>query len=157
MVAQIGLDSQEEFDTVLPQLLQGDFLFDIGPMNESLMRAERKAEANALLQMFLQAVPVAAALSQVGAATPLNLDEAIREWLSANDVLNPERFFSQKPQPASQPPGSPPGAPQEAAGPGGVTAPQATNPVSSPSSDLTINPAAAMQQMGAKVGGLQGG
>jgi hypothetical protein len=154
---QIGLDSESEFLTILPQILQPPVRFDIGPMNESLMMSERKAQTNAWYQMFLQALPVHAALSQVNAASPLNADEAFKEWLLANDIPDPERFFSKKPPPPMQPPGSPPGAPAEAAGPGGVTAPQATDPVSSPSSDMTINPAAAMQQTMAKVGGLQGG
>jgi hypothetical protein len=45
MVEQIGLDTRAEFVEIAPYLLQGEYLFDISPMVESLMRSERRAEA----------------------------------------------------------------------------------------------------------------
>ena len=136
-----------------PMLLQGQYLFVVDPISESVMRNEVRAEANAKLQMAVQAVPVAAALSSVGAATPLNFDEFVKDWLRAYGEDNPDRFFSAKPQPqvAAQAPGSPPGLAPPAAGEPGVTnAPLAT-------ADMTQNPTAALQQMQAKVGGIAGG
>jgi hypothetical protein len=148
MAERIGLDSQSEFMEIAPLILQDDYLFDITPMNESLMRQEQRAEANAMLQMAMQAAPVSAALAQAGAATPLNWDEFIKDWLRKYGEENPERFFSAKSQPqVGAPPGGPPGAPPAAGNPG-VTNPGLAN------SDLTQNPVAALQQMQAKTGGL---
>jgi hypothetical protein len=148
MAEKVGINSESEFLEISPLLLQDDYLFDITPMNESLMRSERKAEANAKLQMALQAAPVSAALAQAGAATPLNWDEFIKEWLRENGEENPDRFFSNKPQPQVGAPPASPGAPPAADGQQGVTNPALAN------SDMTQNPVAAMQQMQAKVGGL---
>jgi hypothetical protein len=148
LAEKVGIDSEFEQVVISPLVLQGDYLFDITPMNESLMRTEKRAEANAMLQMAAQITPIVAALSQVGAATPLNMDEFVRNWLEQHDVQNPDRFFSAKTPPAGvAPPGSPPGAPQPAGEPG-VTNPELAT------SDLTQNPVAALQQMQAKVGGL---
>jgi hypothetical protein len=149
MAERIGLDSQQEFVEITPMMLNaGDYLFDMSPQAESLMRNERRAEANAKFQMALQAVPVSAALAQAGAATALNFDEFVKDWLKEYGEDVPDRFFSAKPQPqVSAPPGSPPGAPPAAEGQGVTNAPLAT-------SDLTQNIMAAPQQMAARVGGL---
>lgn len=153
MVEAVGLDSQQELVEIGPLLLQGDYLFDIEPMNESLFRQERRAEAQGMLQTAAGLVPVMSALAQAGAATPLNMDEFVKDWLKSYDVEDPTRFFSAKPQPAMptqpQQPGDP-GAPQ---GPGGVTAPQAIDPAFSPSNQSSISPEVFMQRAGAMSGG----
>jgi hypothetical protein len=69
MVEKIGLDNESEFVEVAPYLLQGAYKFDIAPMVESLMRSERRAEANAMFQTFLQAAGLYMALANAGAAT----------------------------------------------------------------------------------------
>ena len=154
----IGLDNQHEQETILPELLRAaDYLFDITPMNESLNRAERKAEANAALQTMLQAAPILIALSQAGAATPPNMDEFVKDWLDANDLLPTERFFSAK-VPAGQQAlpvangGQPAGAPTMNGG--GVTAPQSIDPAVSPSAQGSVSPATFMQRLAAQTGGV---
>jgi hypothetical protein len=151
---KIGLDSEPEWVEIAPYLLQGDYLFDVSPMNESLMRSERKAEINSALQLFLTIVPVAANLSQMGAATPLNLDEMVKEWLELNDFGNPERFFSAKAQPqvaAGQPQGGPEDPSQNG---GGVTAQQSIDPSVSPSAQMSLSGETMLQRLGAQRGGI---
>jgi hypothetical protein len=154
MVERLGLDNEREMVEIAPELLQGGFDFDMQPMAESLMRSEKRAEWNATITTMAQLVPLIAALAQTGNATMLNIDEFVRRWLENLDVGPTEPFFSQ--QPPAQVPGNPGqggGAPAPA-GPGGVTAPQSIDPVSSPSSpQASLNPASMMQQFLAQSGG----
>jgi hypothetical protein len=41
----VGQDGKPDINEILPEILQGDYLFDITPMAESLMRSEKRAEA----------------------------------------------------------------------------------------------------------------
>lgn len=151
MVEQIGLDEASEFVEIAPQLLSGEWDFSLQPMAESLMRNERRAEANALFQVFLQAVPVFAALAQAGAATPLNADAFLRQWLEHYEIDDVDRFFSENvPQqvpggPGEGAPQGPQGAPQQGNG-AGITATTAAGPLS-PSNADTQSPEAAMSQL----------
>lgn len=151
-VHRVGLDNEPEQVEIAPYLLQGGFDFDITPMNESLMRAERRAEANAMLTTMAQIVPLIAALAQGGNATMLNMDEFVRLWLENSDVGPPERFFSQA-APAVAP-GNPTqmGTPDPFTG-GGVTAPQATDPLTSPSAQASLSGETMMQRNLARRGG----
>lgn len=155
MVADIGLDNEQEIVQIGPYLLQGDYLFDLQPMAESQMRAERRAEAQGLLQMMMQYAPMAASLAGVGAATPINMDEIVRHYLEQHDIQDPERFFSKKQPPQMPGPGQPPGQPDQ--GPGGVTAPQSIDPAVSPSNQSSISPAVFGQRALASQGGLMNG
>lgn len=157
MVEHIGLDSQQEMKEIAPFLLQGEFDFDIQPMVESMMRSERRAEGNAKMQAFASVVfPIWLAASQANLVAPPNVEEWIRDWLESYEAEDVDRFFSKQPPPQQAPPAQGGGQPQPGGAPPGpgVTAPQATDPVSSPSSDLTVNPGAAAQQTAARVGGL---
>jgi hypothetical protein len=158
MVETIGLDNEEEMQAVSPYLLQGDYMFDISPMNESLMRAERKAEAQALATFLLQVYgPMNVGLAQAGAATPINWDEIVKYVLEMNDMEEPSRFFSARPQPAAampgaggQPQGQLPAGPQ---GPGGVTGTGSIDPAVSPSNQASVSPAQFMARNLAQSGG----
>jgi hypothetical protein len=158
MVEQIGLDSASELVEIAPYLLQGEYLFDISPMVESLMRSERRAEGNSMLQMFLNSAQVWMALAQAGLATPPNANEFIRQWLDSYEVGDPDRFFSsrqlQQQQPGAVPGPSPDGpAPPPVGPPPGVTAPQATAADTSPSAQASLSAATHMQRLGAMSGG----
>ena len=157
-VETIGLDNEQEMKLVFPQLLQGDYLFDISPMNESLMRAERKAEATSLFQLAMAYGPINVGLAQAGAATPLNWDELFKYVLEQNDLQDPERFFSAKQPPPQQMPGPGAGGPGAAPAPGGppqgVTAQQSIDPSVSPSAGFSMSGEQAMQQYGAMRGGI---
>lgn len=156
MVAEIGLDNEQEMVKIGPYLLQGDYLFDIDPMAESQMRAERRAEAQGLLQMMMQYAPVAASLAGVGAATMVNMDEVVRHYLEAHDILDQERFFTHSTPPAPAAPQQQQQAPGQE-GPGGVTAPQSIDPAVSPSNQASISPSQFMQRAMASQGGVVNG
>lgn len=142
-IDQIGLDSEQEQINITPMLLQGEYQFDISPMTESMLRSERLAEANARLNTLQIIFPMAAAAAQVGAGTPLNIDAFVKDWLESSDVQDPERFFTKKAPPP------PPVAPQQMQlpmgppGPGGLTAPQASD-MQSPNNQNSLSSEAAM-------------
>ena len=153
-VEKIGLDNESEFQTVMPFLLQGDYMFDVSPQNESLMRSERKAEANALLQILQPWVAIQLQLSQAGAATPLDTDTLIEYVIEMYGEREPKRFFSDKQAPPPQVPGmsGQPGAPQEQGL--GTTAPQSIDPAVSPSSNASMSGESLMSQALAMRGGV---
>ena len=146
-VEKIGVDSAAEFETILPELLQVDARFDITPMNESLMRAEERAEANSRFQIVMQAAPVLAAL-QVN----VNAAEEYKRLLKAYGEDDPDRFFSSTP--AQQMPGqsAQQGAPEQPGG--GVTAPQSIDPAVSPSVGASMSGATPMARQLSMGGGV---
>jgi hypothetical protein len=154
-VEVIGLNNESEFQPVMPYLLgkPGEYLFDTTPMNESLMRAERKAEINTLSQILQPWVAIQLQLAQSGAATPLNTDALLEEVIEQNGFPEPKRFFSTKQAPPPQAPGAPqqPGAPE---GPGGVTAPQSIDPSVSPSGQASVSPQTMMARALSMGGGV---
>lgn len=155
MVTEIGLDNEQELVQIGPYLLQGDYLFDMQPMAESQMRAERRAEAQGMLQMFMQYAPLAASLAGVGAASMVNMDEVLRSYLEAHDVIDPDRFLSKSTPPAPAAQQQQPGP--ETQGPGGVTAPQSIDPAMSPSNQSSISPSQFLQRAMASQGGVLNG
>lgn len=150
-----GLGGAVAFEKVSPMQVQGNYVCSVLSISESLMRQERRAEAQALITLALQAAPLAAAVGQ-----PLNLRQWVDDLLEAFDKDDPDRYFSQAPQgvpgATGAPGGGPVGAPQIGNVPGpapqGVTAPQA-NDVRSPSNQLSQSPALMMQRALAARGG----
>jgi hypothetical protein len=142
-----GLDSEQEMVEIMPYLLQGDYLFDVTPSNESLMRSERRAEANARIQVLLPLLPLWVQMASQRAATPPNLDAFIEDWLEGFDEQDVTRYFSAKPSAPMPAPGQPaqPGAPQESPGMG-TTAPQSIDPAVSPSANASMSGEAMMAQ-----------
>jgi hypothetical protein len=96
MVEQVGLDNEGELTEIAPYLLQGDYLFDIEPMNESLMRSERRAEANAKFQTFLQRVAGVDPACGFGGGDAAELRRVRGDWLESYDLGDTKRFFSSK-------------------------------------------------------------
>ena len=90
----VGLDNEQEILEIIPEMLQGEFVFDIAPMNESLMRQERSAEANTLAQILFQVAQPAAAMGVL-----MNAKKIIEDLLEANDIQDKEAYFSAQPQP----------------------------------------------------------
>lgn len=159
MAEHVGLDSQQELVEIGPYLLSmTDYVFDMQPMAESQMRAERRAEAQGMLQMMMQYAPLAASFAQAGAATPVNLDAVMHHYLEAHDVQDPERFFTAAEPEVPEAPGMPQGGmPQGPPGPGGVTAPQSIDPAVSPSNQASIAAPVFMQRAAASQGGMANG
>ena len=148
-VAVVGKDGDEGWELIDPSSFnEGQFAIDIEQMDESLIRQERLAEANARLQIALTAVPVMAQIGQ-----PLNMKAFVDDVLEAAGVQDTERYYSASPQAPGMAQGQgqpqPPGQPGES---GGVSAPQAFD-MNSPSNQFSQSPVGAMQQMLALSGG----
>ena len=145
MVPVVGKDGVEAFEELRPELLQGLYLFETEISDESLNRAERRAEAQS---KFNAVMPHAANLAAMG--HPINPRAYIEDILDTFDITDKERYFAATPQmlPQGQPQ---PQAPQN--GGGGITNAALAAGPSSPSNELSMSPANATQQMMAQSGG----
>ena len=166
VIGVLGPQGAQAYKTISPLQIQGDFDVLIDVTSDSLMRQERRAEAQSLLQIAGQLAPV---MAQSGA--PLNLKAFMEKALDAYDVLDKERYFL-PPQVGAATAG-PPGAAQNGAPPGGQQLPQPptgapTNGVTntalaagpgSPSNVASMSPETAMARMMSQYGGVsnQGG
>jgi hypothetical protein len=162
VVAILGPQGAKSYRTITPLEIQGDFDVTIDVTTDSLMRQERRAEAQSLLQIAVQSAPM---FAQSGAA--LNLKAFMEKALDAYDVQDKERYFMPKQvgaaaasggAPPQPPPTPPPGAPVPPGAPGGgVTNPALAAGPLSPSNAVSSSPEAAMQQMLAMRGGAANG
>ena len=120
-VPVIGKDGEMAMEAISPLLIQGRYQIEVEQMDESLLRQERRGEAQALLQVAVQAAPVFAATQ-----TPLNMKAFMDQLLDSYDIEDKEAFYAANPQVLPQQ-----GQPQQPGqvGPAnGVTAPQASDP-----------------------------
>ena len=113
LVHVVGPDGAVSFQEIPVVAIQGEYVVELEPLADSMMRQEKRAEALQLGQVLIEMAPVAMATG-----SPINVGEVLRWMLKKWDVPDLERFFSAKPQPALM--GEAPGAP---AGPGGGGAP----------------------------------
>lgn len=157
LVHTIGDDGALGFREIGVLEAQGEFIFELQPMSESMMRQEKRAEATQLAQVLAGMAPLAAAAGQ-----PINVHEVVTWLLKKWDIVDFERFFSPVPQPAVMGmgggggqggPPAPPGGPNM-----GVTAETAVD-ASKPSATGGMSMSGEMfaQRAAALSGGLQGG
>jgi hypothetical protein len=148
LVERLGPDGAAAWDTIHPLLLQGDYYIELDSLDESLMRQERRAEAQAKLQVALNAAQFFAASP---GQPPLNLRRFMDDYLDAFDISDTAGYYSAAPSAPAQM-----GGPPQSAGPDGpqqgLTAPQAYD-ATSPSNATSLSPMAATQRMGAMAGG----
>lgn len=146
----MGLDGEEELKVIWPELLSGDYDFEVEPTPDALAKQDEQASAQALFQIGMQAVPAFAALSQSGVKM-INVEALWEDTLKAFGKTDVQRYFVSKP-PAVMPPGpGGGGAPGQQGGlpgeaPMGVTAPQSIDPAVSPSSGITQSPVGHLQR-----------
>ncbi len=159
LVHTIGQDGATGFREIGVLAIQGEFLAELEPMSESVMRQEKRAEAIQLAQVLASMAPLAAAAGQ-----PINVHEIVTWMLKKWDIPDYERFFSKIPQPAVMPGGAGPGGgpPQGGAPTGepnmGITAETAVD-ASKPSATggMSLSPEMFQQRAAALSGGGQGG
>ena len=149
-VSLLGKGGSTVFVEIDPAKLQGSFdvFYDI--QGDSLHRQERRAEAQSLYQVAMQAAPIHAQF-----ASPLNLDAFMEKLLVSFDEPNPQKYFNTKQQAQQQL--APPGGPGQAAGipgqPGmspqdqGMLPPG--GPMGSPGNGVTAPPGPGVEQNGA--------
>lgn len=118
-VPVVGRDGELAMETIQPMLLQGRYKIVVDQMDESLLRQERRGEAQALLQVVVQAAPVYAA-----AQMPLNLKAPLENLLDAYGIQDKDAWFAAQPQQLPQQPAQAPPGPE---GSNGVTSPAASD------------------------------
>lgn len=148
-VPVIGTQGAQAFVEITPDVLKGTFAFEAELADDSMIRQERRAEAQAKLQTAAQVQGV-----MVAGGTPLNMPAFVEDYLESFDIDDKAKYFMPMPNQAQQgqpPQGPPPGQPGQ---PPGATAPQAID-ANSPSNAFSQSPVAAMQRMGAMSGPTQ--
>lgn len=146
-----GKDAQDFIQTANPEEIQGQFDVSIAVSNESSIKQERLAEAQAKLQIAVQAAPIFQAVG-----IPLNLKAFMDDYLHAYDIDDTEGYYTALPQ--AQAPGQPgqgppqPGQP-DTGGPPGVTNAGAAAGPQAPSNAASLSPVTQLQRYGASQGG----
>ncbi|MFA5053002.1 MAG: hypothetical protein WC565_03020 [Parcubacteria group bacterium] len=139
----VGEDGLPAFMEINPDHWQDlDLKVKVEAMDESLVRQEKRAEAQAKLQVAVNAAPVFQATGN-----PLNLKSFMDDYLDAFGERDKARYYTAQPQAQLPQQGQPPEPGQP-----GATAPQAAD-INSPSNAFSQSPVAAEQQMGAMAGG----
>lgn len=147
-ISIVGADGEEGFMVIHPEdFRDGNFYIEIAQLDESLIRQERLAEAQARLTVAAQVAPIL-----VQTPNPVNIRAFVEDYLEAAGVQDMDRYFTQNqgmmgggmPN-LNQATGAEPSA-------NGGSAPQATD-ANSPSNQFSQSPAAMMQQFLATQGG----
>jgi hypothetical protein len=153
VVKIVGAPGAQAYRVVSPLEVQGDFDIQIDVTSDSLMRQERRAEAQSLLQIAAQTAQVFAV-----SGVPLNLKAFMEKTLDAYDIPDKERYFlpsqlgaltagqGQQQQQQQQAPAGQNGQ--------GVTNVLAAAGPQSPSNVTSMSPEAAMARMMSSYGGV---
>jgi hypothetical protein len=163
VVRIVGQAGAQAYRSITPIEIAGDYDVTIDVTADSLMRQERRAEAQSLLQMAATFQPI---FAQSG--TPLNLKAYMDKTLDAYNITDKERYYLPKPPaPVGAPPPGPPGQPPPGQPPPpgqappmgqpppmGITNPTLAAGPMSPSNAQTMSPEAAMQRTMAMQGGV---
>ena len=152
VVKIVGREGANAYRRITPEQVQGDYDVIIDVTSDSLNRQERRAEAQALVQIAAQVQPI---FAQSGA--PLNLKAYMEKLLDAYDVLDKERYFlppqtAPAIQPGQQQPGQQ-GPQQPQQGANGVTNPALAAGPTSPSNNVSLSPQASMSRLMSMAGG----
>jgi len=158
LVEVLGEEGASRWLQVHPLDIQGVFDVELEVTGESLMRQEKRAENQALLTTAMQSAPI---MAQSG--YPLNLRRFWEKLLDAYGISDKATYFAmpggaQAQAQLGQPPGTPPQAGTIAQGqtgalpPGGGTNEALAAGPTSPSSPVSLSPAAAQQRQLARVG-----
>jgi hypothetical protein len=158
VVQIVGQRGAEAYRTIGPLEIQGDFDVTIDVTSDSLVRQERRAESQSLMQMAAGVAPV---MAQSGAA--INMRPFMEKVLDAYDVPDKERFFmpakvqagvaAQTPPPGAGPQPGGGGVPSPAQPTQGVTNVDAAAGPMSPSNVGSMSPQAAMSRLMSQTGG----
>lgn len=152
LVEILGAEGASAFQQVTPNELQARVRITAEPMAESLMRQERRAEAQAVFQIMIQSAPMLQALGQ-----PVSGRAIVDHLLDAFDVQDKEKFYAAAPNPMLEQAlggGGGGGAVAEEGGDGTTNEALAAGP-SSPSNDASMSPEVFLQRALASGGGGQ--
>ena len=153
LIPMFGPDNTASFHKLLPLGIQHRYRCVVEAMGESMMRQERRAEAQALLSLANQSAPV---FAQSG--IPLNLKAFMDKFLREFGEHEPERFYLQPggaPQGMGGAQGPPPPGQEQEFGPNMGTTAETAVDASSPSATggISMSPVAAQSRFAAAGGG----
>lgn len=146
----IGTDDVNEIHVILPEILQGDYDFELEPSSDPLMEQQEQASANGLAQILASLMGPILPLAQQGMAKMINFDAIVEDILRAYGKDDVARYFISTPPPAMSAPGQAGQQQSDQTDDGqpnlGVTAPQATDAATSPSNALSVAPTTLLQR-----------
>jgi hypothetical protein len=155
VIRVVGAQGLAAFKSLDPLDVQGDFDVTINVTGESMIRNERRAEAQSAMQVAASIAPV---MAQSGA--PLNLRAFMDRVLESFDIRDKERYYMTPPGAPAPAMGALPGQPQQGAPPApnggapqGVTNPELAAGPTSPSNAASMSPEAAMARLMSMYGG----
>jgi hypothetical protein len=148
IVEVLGEEGAKQFFEIGPLDIQGVFDVALEVTGESMMRQERRAENQALVTMAMQADP---------AGQLLNLRRFWERMLDSFGIHDKASYFVEGATPPGEEMGTPPGmeellAQMQGGQNGGATNPELAAGTASPSSAVSMSPAAPMQRSLARVG-----
>lgn len=149
----LGLDGKETYEELLPELLAGEFHYELEPIPDALSKQAEQAKATAMMQVMGQMAPIVLPLAQAGAARMINFDKVIEFYLKANEIENTEQFFISKAPAVGLPSQGSAAAPGSE--PMGITGDGSVDPSVSPSAMISQSPETAGQRLQALSGGGQ--
>jgi len=167
VVKIVGQQGATAYRTISPLEIQGDYDVTIDVTTDSLLRQERRAESQSLLQIAAQVQQVFSV-----SGSPLNLRAFMEKTLDAYDIPDKERYFmppqvgaqtaggppQQQPPPGQQlPPGQQQLPPPGAGGGSGMTNVDAAAGPLSPNATESMSPENAMATMLRMRGGAANG
>ncbi|MCI0408728.1 MAG: hypothetical protein L0191_09225 [Acidobacteria bacterium] len=100
----LGFDGKEVPEIIYPELLAGDYSFEIEPLPDALIKQQEEAKAQGLVQVIGQIAPILLPLAQAGAASMINFDAVLEFYLKSLGIEDTKQFFLSK-APAAQIPG----------------------------------------------------
>jgi hypothetical protein len=129
----------------------GDYEWETEMMASALMKQEKQSQAQAMLQLFLQAAPLILPLAQAGQTRMINFDKVLTYYLENMDIENPDQFFIEKTPGNVALPGGGGGTPASNGGsngtpPLGITGPQSIDPAVSPGAQISSSPVRNLQR-----------
>lgn len=146
-----GENDEDKVEIISPEMLVGDYEWETEMMASALMKQEKQGQAQAMLQLFLQAAPLILPLAQAGQTRMINFDKVLTYYLENMDIENPDQFFIETPPKNVQLPqggGGPPASNGGSNGtpPLGITGPQSIDPAVSPGAQISSSPVTNLQR-----------
>ena len=116
-----GEDDEDKVEIIVPEMLVGDYEWETEAMPSALMKQEKQAQGQAMLQLFLQAAPLILPLAQAGQTRMINFDKVITYYLEYDGHREPRAVLhrASRRRARSFPQGGQPPASGGGAGPGG--------------------------------------
>lgn len=140
----LGFDGEDVPVEIWPEMLTGDYEFEIEPIPDAIMKQQEEAKAQAMVQVIGQVAPILLPLAQAGAASMINFDAVLEYYFKALGIEDTKQFFLSQ-APAATLPGQE-GAAASGEQPVGITGEGSIDPAVSPGAQISSSPATNLQR-----------